>query len=90
MTTKNQKLSLEEIKARIKPICICKGIKQSIICEAIQMKNCKTVEEVNLKTGSGKGGCQGRRCRPVIEKLIERNGEMLLNPHISNEEEEDF
>ena len=82
-----KKLTEDEIKARIRPVCICKGIKQSVICDAIKRFSFKTVEQVNQRTGSGSGGCQGKRCRPVIEKLIARNGELLLYPHKTESED---
>lgn len=78
------KLSIEEIKARIKVVCICKGIKQSRICDAIT-NGCDTIEKVNHKTGSGSGGCKGIRCSPVIKKLLEQDGKPLLNPHFNEE-----
>ncbi len=65
------KLTIADIKARIKVVCICKGIKQGTICDAIA-KGCDTIEKVNRRTGSGSGGCKGRRCRPVIENLLEK------------------
>ena len=68
--TEKPKLTVEEIKARIKVVCICKGIKQGRICDAIIQNSCTTVQEVNKKTGSGSGGCKGVRCGPVIEKLL--------------------
>jgi bacterioferritin-associated ferredoxin len=82
------KLTLEEIKARIQVVCICKGIKQSRICDAI-LQGCDTIGKVNQKTGSGSGGCKGVRCGPVITKLIEQEGKPLLHPHQSTEMEED-
>jgi bacterioferritin-associated ferredoxin len=89
MTTK---LSEFEIKSRIKVVCICKGIKQGRICDLIKQGK-STVEEINKACGSGSGGCQGTRCRPVIEQLIERKGEPLATPHLQQEEnfdEDDF
>lgn len=76
----DKKLTLEQIKARIKVVCICKGIKQGRIVEAI-LSGCDTVEKVHQKTGSGCGGCKAVRCTPVIEKLIENNGEIIQEPH---------
>lgn len=64
-----QKLTIEDIKSRIKIVCICKGIKQGTICHAIE-SGCNSLEKVNAKTGSGSGGCKGRRCAPVIINLI--------------------
>lgn len=64
-----QKLTIEDIKSRIKIVCICKGIKKGTICQAIE-NGCDSLAKVNAKTGSGSGGCQGRRCAPVITDLI--------------------
>ncbi len=86
------KLTEEQIKARIKVICICKGIKQARICEAV-VNGCDTVEKVNKKTGSGSGGCKGTRCKPVIEKILAQGGMPLLSPHsleAMNKEEDDL
>ncbi|MFZ9520066.1 MAG: (2Fe-2S)-binding protein [Silvanigrellaceae bacterium] len=69
----NKKPTLEEIKARVRVVCICKGIKMSRICDAVQA-GCSTVEEVNKATGSGNGGCGATRCRPVIEQIIKNGG----------------
>lgn len=84
----DKKLSIEEIKARIKVICICKGIKQNRICDAIQ-KGANTVEKVNQVTGSGSGGCQATRCGPVIQKLLENNGKPLIEPYQTKIEDDD-
>lgn len=71
--TDDKKLTLEEIKARVRVVCICKGIKMSRICDAIA-KGASTVEEVNKATGSGNGGCGATRCRPVIEQILKNGG----------------
>lgn len=68
------KLSPDQIKARLRSVCICKGIKMGTICDAIAKKGLKTVEEVNCATGSGSGGCGATRCRPVITVLLESGG----------------
>ncbi|MEN9529686.1 MAG: hypothetical protein RI932_1559 [Pseudomonadota bacterium] len=71
--TDDKKLTLEEIKARVRVVCICKGIKMARICDAIA-KGASTVEEVNKATGSGNGGCGATRCRPVIEQILKNGG----------------
>ena len=71
-----KKLTIEEIKARVRVVCICKGIKMSRICDAVA-NGAKTVEEVNSATGSGNGGCGATRCRPVIEEIIKNGGRPL-------------
>jgi NAD(P)H-nitrite reductase large subunit len=65
----NQKLTIDEIKARIRVVCICKGVKQARIMAAIE-SGCDTVSAVHKATNSGDGGCGATRCRPVIEELI--------------------
>ena len=70
-------LTPDEIKARFRVVCICKGIKMGRICDAIQKKDLTTVAQVNRATGSGDGPCGATRCRPVIEELIQRKGRPL-------------
>ena len=89
MNFPKQKLTVDEIKARIKVVCICKGIKQARICDAIIQYNCTEVDSVNKKTGSGSGGCKGVRCSPVIKKLIEQGGSPLLSPHAAQTVDDD-
>ncbi|APJ02939.1 (2Fe-2S)-binding protein [Silvanigrella aquatica] len=84
-----KKLSIEEIKAKIKIVCICKGIKQGRICEAIQ-KGANSVEKVNKQTGSGDGGCKATRCGPVIKKLIENKGKVILEPYETKIDDDDY
>ena len=55
----------------MKVVCICKGIKKSVFWKVLDA-GVQTKEEVNRLTGSGSGGCQGRRCGP-------RNLEMHRN-----------
>lgn len=52
-----------------KPVCICKGIKGKTITAAIK-KGADTVEKVNQRTGSGSGGCGGKRCSVTINELL--------------------
>ena len=79
-----KKLTEEEIKARLKAVCICKGIKMGRICDAIA-KGADTVEKVNKVTGSGSGGCGATRCRPVIEELIKNGGKCIVKKESSKE-----
>lgn len=66
----------QEILDKLTKVCICKAIPRSTIKRAIK-KGAKTVEEVNKETGSGSGGCGGRRCCDKIEELLTKheNGE---------------
>jgi NAD(P)H-nitrite reductase large subunit len=88
MTNPDDKLNLDEIKARIRVVCICKGIKMGKICDAIQ-KGCDTVEKVNKACGSGNGGCGATRCRPVIAELIARGGKPLTGQQAAQHNEDD-
>ncbi|MFN8626067.1 MAG: (2Fe-2S)-binding protein [Candidatus Binatia bacterium] len=71
------KLTPEEIRARLRVVCICKGIKLGKIADAIKA-GATTVEQVNRATGSGSGTCGNEsgvtRCRPVIEELLRTGG----------------
>ena len=90
--TDEKALTLDEIKARIRVVCICKGIKMGRICDAIR-KGCDTPEKVNKACGSGNGGCGATRCRPVILELIERGGKPLPvgeGPKTDEGEDDDF
>lgn len=53
----------------MKVVCICKGIRKSVFWKALDKGTC-TKEEVNRLTGSGSGGCQGRRCGPRIIEML--------------------
>jgi bacterioferritin-associated ferredoxin len=53
----------------MKVICICKGIKKSVFWKVLDT-GVQTKEEVNHLTGSGSGGCQGRRCGPRILEML--------------------
>lgn len=59
----------QEILDKLTKVCICKVIPRSKIKNAIK-QGAKTIEEVNKVTGSGTGGCKGRRCSPKIQELL--------------------
>jgi bacterioferritin-associated ferredoxin len=66
----------EEARSRtvvegMKVVCICKGIKQRVFWKALD-SGMRTKEEINRFTGSGSGGCQGRRCGPRIAEMLQR------------------
>jgi bacterioferritin-associated ferredoxin len=81
----SQKLTIEEIRARYRVVCICKGIKLGRISDAIRA-GAVTLQQVNRATGSGRGDC-GRggatRCRPVIEEML-RNGGAAPQPTVAS------
>src|SRR5437764_11636791 len=53
----------------MKVVCICKGIKKSVFWKVLDA-GVRTKEEINHITGSGSGGCQGRRCGPRIMEML--------------------
>lgn len=53
----------------MKVVCICKGIKKRVFWKALD-EGAQTKDEVNCLTGSGSGGCQGRRCGPRILEML--------------------
>ena len=53
----------------LKVVCICKGIKKSVFWKVLDA-GVRTKEEINCLTGSGSGGCQGRRCGPRIMEML--------------------
>ncbi len=61
----------EEILARVKPGCICKGIKLYVILQAIE-DGADTFEEISTTTGIGGGSCKSRRCREKVALLLEK------------------
>ncbi len=60
----------EEIRARMKPGCICKGIKLHRIIEAID-QGAATFEEVAEITGIGGGSCNAKRCGRKVRELLQ-------------------
>lgn len=61
----------EEILDKLTKVCLCKGISRATIKKAIA-NGAQTVEDVNKATGSGSGGCKGRRCSVKIDELIKQ------------------
>lgn len=61
----------EKIMARLKPGCICLGIKLIQLLDALEA-GAKTFEEVAASTGIGQGSCGGKRCRAKVEQLLNR------------------
>lgn len=54
---------------RLKPGCICLGIKLNRLIEAIE-QGATTFDEVARFTGIGKGDCKGERCSKKVEELL--------------------
>lgn len=55
--------------ARLKPGCICRGIRLQRIMEAIG-QGASSFEEIAEITGIGSGDCKGRRCGKKVEELL--------------------
>lgn len=61
----------ERIMAKLKPGCICKGIKLISVIECIE-KGARTVAEVQQQLNIGNGSCKGKRCSLIIETQLEK------------------
>lgn len=59
----------EASMARLKPGCICQGIRLYRILEAIE-RGASSYEEVVSMTGIGQGDCGGKRCGKKVEELL--------------------
>lgn len=59
----------EEILARLKPGCICKGMKLHIILDAIN-NGAESFEEIARITNIGGGSCKSRRCKAKVDDLL--------------------
>jgi len=59
----------DKIMARLKPGCICMGIKLIKILEAIE-NGASSFEEIAGITGIGKGDCGGKRCAKKVKELL--------------------
>ena len=56
--------------ARLRPGCICKGVRLIRLVEAIE-QGASTVEEVQRRCNIGDGSCNGKRCGQKIKALLE-------------------
>jgi len=63
----------EEILARMKPGCICKGIKLHLIIKAIE-DGATSFEQIATITGIGSGSCDSKRCRQKVTALLIKRG----------------
>ena len=62
----------ERTMARLKPGCICKGVKLIRLIEAIE-NGATTFQQVSAATGIGDGPCKGKRCREKVAELLARH-----------------
>ncbi|HHL33016.1 MAG TPA: (2Fe-2S)-binding protein [Desulfobulbaceae bacterium] len=65
----------EKTLARLKPGCICKGIKLIRLIEAIE-NGADTYEKIARATGIGGGSCKGRRCGEKVAQLLKKSSTM--------------
>jgi len=61
----------EKTLARLKPGCICKGIKLIRLIKAIE-NGADTYEKIARQTGIGGGPCKGKRCGQKVKELLEK------------------
>jgi bacterioferritin-associated ferredoxin len=61
----------DKILARMKPGCICKGIKLHRILQAIE-DGAASFEEVAEMTGIGGGSCDSKRCGQKVATLLQK------------------
>ena len=73
----------EEILTRLKPGCICKGIKLHRIIEAIEC-GATDYEQIARITGIGEGSCGSKRCGQKVKELLK----MKANSELSVGDEE--
>ncbi len=59
----------EDNLARLRPGCICKGIRLSRIMEAIN-QGAASFKEIAEKTGIGGGSCGSKRCGLKVTELL--------------------
>jgi bacterioferritin-associated ferredoxin len=65
----------EEILARLKPGCICKGIKLRRIVQAIE-NGATSFEQIAQVTGIGGGSCESKRCGRKVAELLKERGDI--------------
>jgi bacterioferritin-associated ferredoxin len=69
----------EEILARLKPGCICKGIKLHRIIQAIE-NGATSYEQIAEITGIGGGSCGSKRCGRKVAELLQQKDDSELSP----------
>jgi bacterioferritin-associated ferredoxin len=63
----------EKTMARLRPGCICKGVRLIRLIETIEA-GAESFKEVALKTGIGDGPCNGERCGRKVAELLAEHG----------------
>jgi bacterioferritin-associated ferredoxin len=67
----------EEIITRLKPGCICKGIKLHRIIQAIE-NGATSYEQIAKVTGIGGGSCGSKRCGQKVAELLKQKDDIEL------------
>jgi bacterioferritin-associated ferredoxin len=62
--------------ARLKPGCICKGVKLVRLLDAIRA-GADSFDAVARATGIGDGACGGKRCRKIVHNLLNKDGSQV-------------
>ncbi len=73
----------ERLRAKLRPGCICRGIKLIRILEAIET-GANSFEEISRQTGIGQGLCKGKRCGRKVQELLAARQEKLSNVRLRN------
>ncbi len=73
----------EEILARLKPGCICKGIKLHRIVQAIE-NGATSFEQIAKITGIGGGSCGSKRCGQKVAELLRQKEDIDFLPEKKN------
>jgi bacterioferritin-associated ferredoxin len=60
----------QEILDRLKPICLCQGIRKSVFLKHIAA-GITTVAGLKKASGAGNGSCGGERCTVRIAQMLE-------------------
>ncbi len=63
----------ERLKARLRPGCICRGVRLYRLIEAIE-GGAGSFAEVAARTGIGGGSCGGKRCGAKVALLLAQYG----------------
>ena len=69
----------ERTMARLKPGCICMGIRLHRILEAID-HGATSFEDIARLTGIGQGDCHGRRCGKKVAELLAARSRHMGDP----------
>ena len=66
----------EKTMVRLKPGCICQGIRLNRILDALDT-GAQSFAEIAELTGIGRGDCGGKRCRKMVEELLAKSRKNL-------------